>query len=113
MKNQNAIKLFLGMILFMAILSTVTSCSESGKLGSDQENKIGMKFRAETADGITIAVFTSNPELHRIGDTVFVMTSTNTTSNYWFLAENPTYTKDTVMSYSGGNISYKRVVIKR
>lgn len=113
MKTQSIIKLFLGMILFMAILSTVTSCSESGKLNSDENKQIGMKFRAETADGITIAVFTSNPELHRIGDTVFVMTSTNTTSNYWFLAENPSYTRDTVVSYSGGSISYKRVVIKR
>lgn len=113
MKTQSIIKLFLGMILFMAILSTVTSCNKIQDLNTEENNKIGMKFRAETSDGITIAVFTSNPELHRIGDTVFVMTSTNTTSNYWFLAENPTYAKDTVMSYSGGTISYKRVVIKR
>lgn len=106
MKNQESIKLFLAMILFMAILSVLTSCSESGKREPDH-NKIGNMFRAEGKEGISIVAYTDKPGLHRVGDTVILIASFK--SDHWILHENPAYTHDTITS----NLAYRRVVIKR
>lgn len=111
---QQSIKMFLGMLLLMAIMAILTSCeSRSGKrtIGPEgaEHSKIGENFRAKTSEGITIAAYTSKPALHRVGDTVIVVSS----SDVWTLVESPAFTRDTTLVSGNIVVEYKRVTIIR